>query len=237
MLHQCHLKNPWLLQLIRFDATNIMWLFTAKVSNEGTYWNLELCSCCGRSLQTRPFWVSCRKIQHLHNKIYVSQLIFKIYTTRTECTPHHTPSNYNNILIYSMEQSPSWEANQISASQKIHPILRDRKVHYHIYKGLPPVPILNQINPVHYPQPPPTHFLNIHLNIILPPMPMSSKWSPSLRFPHQNPVCTSPLHSTINDTQPAQLTLLDLITRGVQIIKLAITFYCSNLTSTSYIPP
>jgi len=36
----------------------------------------------------------------------------------------------------------------------------------------PPVPILNQINPVHTTA---FHVLNIHLNIILPPTPGSSK--------------------------------------------------------------
>ena len=58
------------------------------------------------------------------------------------------------LLTYSMVQSPSWEANWFAASQEIPCILWNLKVHYHIYKSLPPVPILSQINPVHAPPPP-----------------------------------------------------------------------------------
>ena len=38
-----------------------------------------------------------------------------------------------------------------------------------------------------------SHFLNIHINIVLPSMPGSPKWYLSLRFPHQNPVYASVL--------------------------------------------
>ena len=89
-----------------------------------------------------------------------------------------------------MHQSPSWEANRFSASQEIPCILRNPKVHYRIHKNPPPVPILSLVDPDHAPT---SYFLNIRLNIILPSIPGSPKWSFSLRFPHQNPVYASPL--------------------------------------------
>ena len=38
----------------------------------------------------------------------------------------------------------------------------------------------------------PSYFSNIHFNIILPYTSGSSKWSLSLAFSHQSPICTSP---------------------------------------------
>ena len=103
-----------------------------------------------------------------------------------------------------MEQSPSWEANQFSASEEIPSILWNLKFHCHIHKCPPPVPVLSQINPVHSPT---FHFLKVHFNI-LPSMPGSSKLSLSLRFPHQNPLYTSPVPHTC----PAHLILFYFIT-------------------------
>jgi hypothetical protein len=60
---------------------------------------------------------------------------------------------------------------------------------------------------------PTSHFLKIHLNIILPSTPGSLQWSLSLRYPHQNPVHACPL--LIRTSCPAHLFLLDFITRTI----------------------
>ena len=73
------------------------------------------------------------------------------------------------LLTYSTEQSPSWEANWFAANQEIPRILWNPKVHYRTHKRPPPVPLLSQLHPV---PTTPSHFLKIHLNIIIP----SSLW-------------------------------------------------------------
>jgi hypothetical protein len=81
-----------------------------------------------------------------------------------------------------MEQSPPWEADLFSASQKIPRILWNPNVHYRIHKCPPPVSILSQLIPAHTLA---SNFQNIRFYIILPSTPGSTKRSLSLMFSYQ----------------------------------------------------
>ena len=77
---------------------------------------------------------------------------------------------------------------------------RTPKVHYRTHKRPPPLSILGQPNPVHIPT---SHLLEIRPNIIHPSTPRSPQLSPSLRFPHQDPIHPSLLTHTRHMPSPS----------------------------------
>ena len=134
------------------------------------------------------------------------------------CQVSCTFFNLGDLHTYSMAHSPSWAAKGFAASQEIPRISRNPKVHYRTHKRPSPVSILGQPNPVHITT---THLLEIHPNIIHPPTPRSPQWSPSLRFPHQDPIhppLLTHMRHMPNPSHSYRFYHPHNIGRGVQII-------------------
>ena len=89
----------------------------------------------------------------------------------------------------------------------------------------PTYPFPEPENPVHAPQ---SHFLKIHLTVVNPSAPGSSKWSLYLRFPHQSPLCTSSHHHACYMPRPSNSSGFDQpnnIWWGVQISKILMMYF------------
>jgi hypothetical protein len=84
--------------------------------------------------------------------------MFQVPSLKSGCNSIHS---FTSII----EQSRPWEANSRLANQEILRHLWNPKNHYRVHTSPLQVSILSQMNPVHTLPP---HFLEIHLNIILP---------------------------------------------------------------------
>ena len=84
------------------------------------------------------------------------------------------------------------------------------------------------------------HFIKIHINTVTSFTPRSSKWSLSIRFPHENSVYASPL--PICATCPAHLILLNLISQTIlgeqyRSLRSSLLSFLHSLVTSSLIGP
>jgi len=103
-------------------------------------------------MEQSPTWdpnlsLSCQEIPHIYGTHWFILVFTRVHHLLLSWARLiHCMLFYTYLLTYSMEQSPSWEANQFSTSQEIPCILWNSKVCYHIHHWPPPVPILSMLS-------------------------------------------------------------------------------------------
>jgi len=107
-----------------------------------------------------------------------------------------------------MEQNAPWEAKSSSTSQEIPHILQNLKVHYHIYKSPPLLPVMRQINPIHA-----SYRISWKFNFLFPSY--LCLGHPSVIFPsgYLTRTLCAPLLYPLHATCPISLNHLDFITQ------------------------
>jgi len=135
---------------------------------------------------------------------------------------------FTPLHICPIKQSPSWVAEHFSANQEIRRILLNPKVHYRVYKYLPPLPIPRQINQVH---------ASLHHNSWRSVLIISYRLCLGLpsgllpsRFPNKTLTQLSSSHCAACPTQHILLDVIILVTFGEEYRSLSSSL-CSFLHS------